>query len=307
MVQAGGLLRDPPARLLRRQRGRLRRLPRAHREARLPPVARHRRHLAAADVRLAAARRRLRHRRLQDDPPRLRDDRGRPPVHRGRPRARDPRHRRPRHEPHLERPRVVPARPLGAARVGRARLVRLVGHRAPLRGRADHLHRHGDVELDVGRGGRRVLLAPLLLPPARPELRQPRGPGGDARRAALLAGARPRRLPPRRRALPLRARGHERREPAGDARLPQEGAHDRGRRVPRPRPARRGQPVAGGRRRVLRRGRRVPHGVPLPGDAAHVHGAPPRGGRADLRDPRAHARRSPRTASGGCSCATTTS
>ena len=58
-----------------------------------------------------------------------------------------------------------------------------------------------------------VLLAPLLLPPARPQLRQPRGPRGDARRAALLARPRPRRLPPRRRALPLRARGHQLREP----------------------------------------------------------------------------------------------
>ena len=64
VVQDGGLLRDPPARLLRRQRRRLGRLPRPDREARLPAVARHRLHLAAADVRLAAARRRLRHRRL---------------------------------------------------------------------------------------------------------------------------------------------------------------------------------------------------------------------------------------------------
>jgi maltose alpha-D-glucosyltransferase/alpha-amylase len=63
----------------------------------------------------------------------------------------------------------------------------------------------------------------------------------------------------------------------------------RGRRVPRPGAARRGQPVARGRRGVLRRRRRVPHGLPLPRDAAHVHGGPPRGGHADLRDPRAHA------------------
>ena len=41
----------------------------------------------------------------------------------------------------------------------------------------------------------------------------------------------------------------------------------------RPGAARRGEPVARRRRRVLRRRRRVPHGVPLPGDAAHVHGA----------------------------------
>jgi hypothetical protein len=47
--------------------------------------------------------------------------------------------------------------------------------------------------------------------------------------------------------------------------------------------------VARGRRAVLRRRRRVPHVLPLPGHAADVHG------------------RSPTTASGGCSCATTTS
>ena len=40
VVQARGLLRDPHPRLLRRQRRRLRRLPRPDREARLPPVAR---------------------------------------------------------------------------------------------------------------------------------------------------------------------------------------------------------------------------------------------------------------------------
>ena len=47
--------------------------------------------------------------------------------------------------------------------------------------------------------------------------------------------------------------------------------------------------MARGRRRVLRRRRRVPHGVPLPGDAAHVHGGAARGRDADVRDPRAHA------------------
>ena len=35
------------------------------------------------------------------------------------------------------------------------------------------------------------------------------------------------------------------------------------------------------------RRRRVPDGVPFPGHAAHVHGDPARGGRPDLRDPRA--------------------
>ena len=206
------------------------------------------------------------------------------------------------------RPRVVPARPRGAGRLARARLVRVVGHAA---------QRYEDARIIFtdtetsnwtwDDAGGRLLLAPLLLPPARPQLRQPRGPRGDARRPALLARPRARRLPPRRRALPLRARGHQRREPARDPRLPQAGARDHRRGVPRPRPAGRGQPVARGRRRVLRRRRRVPHGLPLPGHAAHVHGGAPRGGDADVRDPRAHARPSPRTASGACSCATTTS
>ena len=42
--------------------------------------------------------------------------------------------------------------------------------------RARHLHRHRDVQLGVGPGGQRVLLAPLLPSPARPELRQPARP-----------------------------------------------------------------------------------------------------------------------------------
>ena len=128
-------------------------------------------------------------------------------------RARDPRDRRPRHEPHLVRPRVVP----GVAPTpdsAEERLVRLVGHRRALPGRTDHLRRHRDLELDVGPGSRPVLLAPLLQPPAGPELREPRGAGRDARGAALLARPRARRVPARRRALPLRGGGDELREPA---------------------------------------------------------------------------------------------
>src|SRR3954451_6933669 len=108
LVQARGLLRDPPSRLLRRQRRRLRRLPRPHREARLPCVARRRLHLAAADVRLPAARRRLRHRGFLRDPPRLRDRRGLRALHHRRPPARHSRDRRPRHEPHVLGSRLVP-------------------------------------------------------------------------------------------------------------------------------------------------------------------------------------------------------
>ena len=91
----------------------------------------------------------------------------------------------------------------------------------------DHLRRHRAVELDVGPGRRAVLLASLLRAPARPQLRQPRGAGGDAERAALLARPRDRRLPPRRRPVPLRARRDERREPPRDARVPEDGPRAR--------------------------------------------------------------------------------
>ncbi len=85
---------------------------------------------------------------------------------------------------------------------------------------AHHLHRHREVELDVGPGRRPVLLAPLLLAPARPELRQSGGARGDARRDALLARPGRRRAAARRHPVPHRARGHDQREPAGDARHP---------------------------------------------------------------------------------------
>ena len=62
---------------------------------------------------------------------------------------------------------------------------------------------------------------------------------------------------------------------------------DRRRRVPRPGAARRGQPVARGRRRLLRRRRRrVPHVLPLPAHAPHVHGGAAGAAPPDHRDPR---------------------
>ena len=95
--------------------------------------------------------------------------------------------------------------------------------------------------------------------------------------------------------LPRDARGHQ--------------AHPRGHRraLRGPHAARRSQPLAGGRARLFRGRRRMPHGVPLPADAAHVHGH--RAGRPppDRRD---HATRRPifpTTASGPSSCAITTS
>ena len=74
------------------------------------------------------------------------------------------------------------------------------------------------VELDLGSGRQRLLLAPLLLPPARPQLRQSRRAGGGAGRHALLARSRRRWPAARCRALPGRARGHQQREPARDPR-----------------------------------------------------------------------------------------
>ena len=83
--------------------------------------------------------------------------------------------------------------------------------------------------------------------------------------------------------------------------------HGGRRRVPGPGAAGRGQPVAGRRRRLLRRRRRVPHVLPLPAHAAHVHGRAAGAAPPDHRDPGPDARPSPTAASGASSCATTTS
>ena len=190
------------------------RLPRADREARLPAVARRRLHLAAADVPLAAARRRLRHRRLLRDPPRLRHasttssafiDAGAP--------ARHPRDRRPGDEPHLERPPLVPGGALGpdtrrsatgtsgptpTSRYADARIIFVDTESSnwtwdPVRGQY-YWHRFFDHQPDLNYDNPEVQEAMLDV-------------------AALLARPRPRRLPPRRRPLPVRARGHQLREP----------------------------------------------------------------------------------------------
>ena len=159
-----------------------------------------------------------------------------------------------------------------------------------------------------GTGGQAVLLAPLLQPPARPQLRQP---GGAARRCSasmrfwLDMGVDGFRLD----AVPYLFE----REGTNNENLPEThavlkqlrarvDAHYR-----EPDAAGRGQPVARGRARVLRRRRRVPHGLPLPADAAHVHGDRAGGPPPDRRDHAADAGHPGRTASGRSSCATTTS
>ena len=74
------------------------------------------------------------------------------------------------------------------ARTPEARLVRVVRRPAratPRRGSSSPTPRRRTGPGTTRR--RRLLLAPVLLPPAGPQLRQPRGPGGDARGPALLA------------------------------------------------------------------------------------------------------------------------
>ena len=174
--------------------------------------------LAAAVLPLAAARRRLRHRGLPRRAPGLRHAARLPHVPARRPRPRPAGDHRARAEPHLGPAPVVPARPPGRARQPRPQLLRLERHARPLHRRAHHLQGLRDLQLDLGPGRRRVLLAPLLLPPARPELRQSGGAAGDVQRRRLLARDGRRRAAAGRGALPVRARGHELREPARDAR-----------------------------------------------------------------------------------------
>ena len=243
LVQARRVLRGTGPGVRRLEPGRHRRPARADREARLHPVAGRGLPLAAPVLRLAAARRRLRHPRLPRGAARVRHRRRLRGAARRGAQARHPGGHRPGDEPHLGHPPVVrgvPAQPRGSLR----RLLRLVRRQLRLPGRADHLRRHRDLELDLRPGARPVLLAPVLLPPARPELRQPGRAGRDDRGPAVLAGPGHRRVPAGRGALPVRARGHQLREPRRDPPVPQALPQGDGRRVPGPGAAGRGQPVA---------------------------------------------------------------
>ena len=161
-------------------------------------------------------------------------------------------HRRLRHEPHLadypwrssSAPTPRPGQAAGTTTSGRTRTT---AGRRPGSSSSTPSPRTGR-----GTGARPVLLAPLLQPPARSQLRQPAGAGGDARRAAALARPRDRRLPHGRDPVSLRAQRHERREPPGDPRVPQARPGGGGRPLPRQGAARRGEPVAGRRRAVFR-------------------------------------------------------
>ncbi|OOK63629.1 alpha amylase, catalytic domain protein [Mycobacterium kansasii] len=131
--------------------------------------------------------------------------------------------------------------------------------------RPDHLRRHRRVELDVDPVRRQFYWHRFFS--HQPDLNYDnRRSRGDDRRHALLAGPGHRRVPAGRGPLPFRARGHQLRKPARDARLPQARPQGGGRRIPGrvllPRPT-----SAGRRRRVLRdatTARRMPHAFHFP-------------------------------------------
>ena len=101
--------------------------------------------------------------------------------------------------------------------------------RGEARGR--RLPRPRELQLGLGRRGRSVLPAPLLLLPARPQRRQPAGPRRDRPGRRLLARPGALRVPRRRGALHARADGAARGRDARSARAPARPARFLSRRV----------------------------------------------------------------------------
>ena len=180
--------------LVRGRRRRRRRRPAGDRAAARPPrVARRRRRLAVADLPLADEGLRLRHHRPHGDRPAA-SARSRTSTllvaaahDRGLKVLLDfvPNHTSDEHPWFAESRRLLPLARPGAGR-------------RPAQQLAERVRRS---RLDLRRRARPVLLARLPARAARPRLAQPGGARGDARRAALLARPRRRRLP-RRRAAP---------------------------------------------------------------------------------------------------------
>ncbi len=206
------------------------------------------------------------------DPSRLRNGRGLPPVRRGRPPARHPRDRRPGDEPHLQRPSVVPGVAVEPG-LAEARLVRLGGHGRPLPRDARiifidtepsnwtwdpvagqyYWHRFFSHQPDLNFDNPEVQEAMLNV------LRFWLDLGIDGFRLDAVPylyerdGTNGENLPETHAYL-KRVRAEV------DARYPDRVLLAEANQWPE-------DVVA-----LLRRRRRVPHGVPLPGDAAHVHG-----------------------------------
>ena len=124
-------------------------------------------------------------------------------------------------KPYLRPARLVPALAARRTRLPLAQLLCLERHAGQVQGGAYHLQGFRGLQLDLGSRGARILLAPLLRAPARSELRQSRGADAAMLKAVeLLARSGRGRPAAGRRALSLRARRHQLREPARNARLP---------------------------------------------------------------------------------------
>ena len=316
LVAVGGRLPDLPA-LVRDERRRLRRATSRDRAAPRPPrLARRRRLWLSPFYRSPHGRLRLRRDRLLRRRPAVRRPRRLRPAARRRPRPRAARARRLGAEPHLRPAPVVPRQPVEPRRP-QAGLVRLARRRPRHARRTTGSRRSPNEPAWTWDDATGQWYLHLFLPAAaRPQLGQPRGRRGHARRHAVLARPWGRRLPHRRRPLhrqgsrparrPARGRRHPALRPQRHATDPRAAAGDAhaGRRVPRrPDDGRRGvPPVHPAGRRVLRRRRRAAPVVQLPA-AAHAVGR-----RAVAQADRQHARarrRARRPGRRGC-CRTTT-
>ena len=186
---------------------------------------------------------------------------------------------------------VVPGLAQGPRRPVR-RLLRLVRHRRPLRGRADHLRRHRAVQLDLGPGAQQYFWHRFFSHQPDLNFDNPRGPRGDVR-GAVASGSTWASTASGCDAVPYL---YERPGTNGEN-LPETHAFLRTVRRVRRRPATpagccwprptSGRPTSSTTSATSSPVATSATWLPLPGDAAHLHGGAPRVALPDLGDPRA--------------------